>query len=263
MPGYRLCMSRSQPYRVHNRRSPHRPSRFFSAAIPRFPPSRARRNDPPPSTTSTRPSPGESTAAFTSELSSKHLMVLTGPLNFRTAPKSLKTGGNTRNAPELSFLWVSHKSQVANFRLLAVVMSRYPFLDGGLIAVRHARYAEYMAPGRCRMHHCIRTIHPTRRTTGLLRAKKNRRLPNKMLCGGATLMLLSPVLREHQAACVLRQIAAPALSKLEGMYCRDGPKLITQRCSFPSEKHTSSSGKAACECAARGKFWTFRGKSAT
>ncbi|WP_421955556.1 hypothetical protein [Polaromonas sp.] len=106
--------------------------------------------------------------------------------------------------------------------------------------------------------------HPSNPTHHRLAAgKKTAPLANQMLCGGATLMLLSPVLREHQAACMLRQIAAPALPKSEGMHCRDGPKLITLQCSFSSEKHTSSNGKAAVERAARGKFWTFRGKSAT
>ena len=48
---------------------------FFAAAAATLPPTRARRSEPPPSTTRTRPSPGSSSAAFTSELSSWHLTV--------------------------------------------------------------------------------------------------------------------------------------------------------------------------------------------
>ena len=58
----------------------------------------------PPSTTSTRPSPGLSTASFTGVLSSKHFTVTTGPAKRCTAPKSRRTGGSTRNAPETSLL---------------------------------------------------------------------------------------------------------------------------------------------------------------
>jgi hypothetical protein len=58
--------------------------------------------------------PTESTAALTRLLSSKHLTVTTGPKNFRTPPKSLKTGGKTRKSPLVSLLCASHWSQVAN-----------------------------------------------------------------------------------------------------------------------------------------------------
>ncbi|EWS64026.1 hypothetical protein Y695_02733 [Hydrogenophaga sp. T4] len=54
-------------------------------------------------------------------LSSKHLTVTTGPAKRRTAPKSRNTGGSTRKAPESSFLWASHKSQVAIMGMLDMV----------------------------------------------------------------------------------------------------------------------------------------------
>ena len=57
-----------------------------AAATARLPPTRARRSEPPASTTSTRWRPGSSSAAFTSELSSKHFTVLTGPAKRRRAP---------------------------------------------------------------------------------------------------------------------------------------------------------------------------------
>lgn len=55
-----------------------------------------------PAGVSTRPLP--SIAALTSELSSKHWRVTTGPQKRETAPKGRNTGGRTRNRPELSFL---------------------------------------------------------------------------------------------------------------------------------------------------------------
>ena len=59
---------------------------FFAAAAATLPPTRARRSDAPPSTTRTRPWPGSSSAALTSELSSKHLTVATVPANAWTPP---------------------------------------------------------------------------------------------------------------------------------------------------------------------------------
>ena len=111
------CVASSATSRTHpSITTPAQP--FFAAAAPRLPPSNARRSEPPPSTTSTRPKPAESTMAFTSELSSWHFTVTTAPLNRRTAPKSRNTGGSMRKLPELSFLWASHRSQVAGWLLI-------------------------------------------------------------------------------------------------------------------------------------------------
>jgi len=70
-----------------------------------------------------RPWPAESTMALASELSSKHFTVSAGPQKARTAPKSRKTGGGTRNSPEESALWASQRSQVAN---ASVIFSGFP-----------------------------------------------------------------------------------------------------------------------------------------
>src|SRR3989344_384990 len=81
-----------------------------------------------PSTTSTRPSPGDSTAALTCVLSSWHLTVLTGPANAATPPKLWKTGGKTRKDPLISPLCSSQKSQVLKgVEEGAAVMFRKPF----------------------------------------------------------------------------------------------------------------------------------------
>src|SRR5450830_866297 len=83
-----------------------------AAALARLPPTNARRKEPPPSTTSTRPSPGESTACLTHVLSSNTFTVLTGPQKAAKPPKALNTGGRTRNWPDSSFLCSSQRSQV-------------------------------------------------------------------------------------------------------------------------------------------------------
>src|SRR3989344_3396943 len=114
--------SRTQPSTTR----PAQPLRAAAAA--RLPPTRARRSDPPPSTTSTRPSPGDSTAALTCVLSSWHLTVLTGPANAATPPKLWKTGGKTRKDPLISPLCSSQKSQVLKgVEEGAAVMFRKPF----------------------------------------------------------------------------------------------------------------------------------------
>ena len=57
-----------------------------AAAAARLPPTSALRSESPPSTTKTRPAPGESTACLTKVLSSKHCTVRTGPAKCPTAP---------------------------------------------------------------------------------------------------------------------------------------------------------------------------------
>ncbi len=64
------------------------PAHPLAAASPAtLSPTRATRNEPPPSTTRTRPSPGSPTRCFTSTLSSKHRTVATLPSKIRAPPK--------------------------------------------------------------------------------------------------------------------------------------------------------------------------------
>jgi hypothetical protein len=74
----------------------------------RFPPTRPQRLDPPPSTTSTRPSPGLSTACLISVLSSNSFTVVIGPLNRTVPPKIWNTGSQTWISG-----WASQRSVVA------------------------------------------------------------------------------------------------------------------------------------------------------
>ncbi|MCY1184625.1 hypothetical protein D9M73_253350 [compost metagenome] len=81
--------SRMQPYTT----MPSQP--FFAAFSASMSPSRARRREPPPSTTRTLPWPGSSTWSLTSELSSKHLMVTISPPKESRPPKLLNMGSTT------------------------------------------------------------------------------------------------------------------------------------------------------------------------
>eukprot|EP00963_Diacronema_lutheri_P011332 scaffold1368_cov333-Pavlova_lutheri.AAC.27 len=65
---------------------------FLTAMAARLSPSTAHRSEPPPSTTSTRPFPGSSSAARTKGLFSKHLTVDTFPWNPYRPPRSRKMG---------------------------------------------------------------------------------------------------------------------------------------------------------------------------
>lgn len=98
--------SRTQPSTT----TPAQP--FCCASAARLPPTSAVRCEPPPSITSTLPSPLDSSAARTSELSSKHCTVLTLPQKAATPPNSCQRGGRTRNVPLASSRWASHRSQV-------------------------------------------------------------------------------------------------------------------------------------------------------
>src|SRR5690554_1493831 len=64
----------------------------FSASMS---PSRARRMEPPPSTTMTLPVPSSSTSSLTTELSSKHLTVTISPPKESWPPKLLNIGSTT------------------------------------------------------------------------------------------------------------------------------------------------------------------------
>src|SRR3954469_446563 len=68
---------------------------LVAAETARLPPTRPQRFDPPPSTTSTRPSPGPSTACLTSVLSSNTFSVVIGPANEGAPPKDRNTGSQT------------------------------------------------------------------------------------------------------------------------------------------------------------------------
>src|SRR3954469_17473457 len=97
---------------------------LVAAKTARLPPTRPQRFDPPPSTTSTRPSPGLSTACLISVLSSNTLSVAIGPLNVTAPPNAWKTGSQTWISG-----WASHRSVVAKDgdslmrRVLALVVS--------------------------------------------------------------------------------------------------------------------------------------------
>ncbi|MDB5889868.1 MAG: hypothetical protein JWP47_699 [Polaromonas sp.] len=89
--------------------------RLPPAALTSLPPSKAVRNDDPPSKTSTRPSPGDSTADSTIGLSSKHLTV-DQPLKFDQSAEALE---HLRQHPERVCRVMrcsSPKSQVAGRR---------------------------------------------------------------------------------------------------------------------------------------------------
>jgi len=96
--GASSAVSRTQPSIT----TPAQP--FLTASTARLPPTSAVRSDPPPSMTSTRPAPGDSSASRTRLLSSKHCTVLTTPLKAAAPPNSRQSGGSTRNAPLVSDL---------------------------------------------------------------------------------------------------------------------------------------------------------------
>src|SRR4051812_38820999 len=81
---------------------------LVAAETARLPPTSPQRFDPPPSTTSTRPFPGPSSACLINELSSKTFSVAIGPLKAAAPPKGWNTGSQT---------WISgcasHRSVVA------------------------------------------------------------------------------------------------------------------------------------------------------
>src|SRR5215207_10717020 len=81
---------------------------LVAADTARLPPTRPQRGDPPPSTTSTRPSPGLSTARLMRVLSSNTFTVVIGPLNDTLPPKIWNTGSHTWTSG-----WASHRSVVA------------------------------------------------------------------------------------------------------------------------------------------------------
>mmetsp|Transcript_38347 Transcript_38347/g.108395 ORF Transcript_38347/g.108395 Transcript_38347/m.108395 type:complete len:225 (+) Transcript_38347:76-750(+) len=79
-------LSRMQPLTM----TPDHP--FCTPIIASWSPSRAQRMEAPPSTTSTRASPGSPSAFLTSGLFSKHRTVEALPLNRSNPPRSLKIG---------------------------------------------------------------------------------------------------------------------------------------------------------------------------
>ncbi len=101
----------TRPRRARSHPPRYRPSRSWPRPPPGCRPPARRRA--PPSTTSTRPSPGLLTASRTRELSSRLRRVCTGPQKGLATPKSWNTGGSTRKAPLVSASCASHRSQVA------------------------------------------------------------------------------------------------------------------------------------------------------
>jgi hypothetical protein len=80
-------------------------------------PTKAQRKEPPPSTTSTRPSPGFANSALTNTLSSNTLTVCTEPLSCERPPKWANIGSST----DTSLSWASQRSAVEMLDITAFI----------------------------------------------------------------------------------------------------------------------------------------------